>query len=105
VSSTRRGRLSAAAVPERTLCRKTAAAHTTARLRSGAGQETRLTEHPDGSPTGAGADQPAGMPRWVKVLAGVVLLLVALVLVLHLTGNGPGPGSHLGSAAVGPPWS
>lgn len=44
------------------------------------------------------------MPRWVKILGVVVLLLVLLVGVPHLTGNGPGPGSHLGSAAISPLW-
>jgi hypothetical protein len=53
---------------------------------------------------GPGA-QPAGMPRWVKVLGVLVLLLVLLVVVLHLTGNSlGGPGSHLGSAVSGQLW-
>jgi hypothetical protein len=48
------------------------------------------------------AGQPAGTPRWVKVLGIVVLLLVLLVAVLHLTGNSMGgPGSHLGAAQTG----
>jgi hypothetical protein len=48
----------------------------------------------------AESDEPdAGTPRWVKVLAILVLLLVLLVAVLHLTGTRPGgSGSHLGLA-------
>jgi hypothetical protein len=43
--------------------------------------------------------QPAGVPRWVKILGVVVLVLVLLLIVLHLTGNSlGGPGSHLRSA-------
>jgi hypothetical protein len=52
--------------------------------------------------TPAGTGQPAGTPRWVKVLGLLVLLMVLLVAVLHLTGNSMGGhGSHLGSAAWG----
>jgi hypothetical protein len=65
--------------------------------------EPSATPHtPADPPTGAG--EPAGTPRWVKILGVVVLLLVLLVAVVHLTGNGPGPGSHLGSAAGSPLW-
>ena len=35
-------------------------------------------------------------PRWVKVAAGILLLLVLLVVILHLTGNGFG--EHLPTA-------
>ena len=50
--------------------------------------------------------QPAGVPRWVKVVGVVVLVLVLLFVVLHLTGNSlGGPGSHLGSAEGNPLWS
>ena len=45
-------------------------------------------------------DLPPGMPRWVKVAALVVGLLLLLVLVLRLTGvageHGPGMHSSLG---------
>lgn len=42
-------------------------------------------------------DGPPGMPRWVKVGAVVLGLLILMVLVLHLTGvvSGHGPGEHL----------
>jgi hypothetical protein len=48
------------------------------------------------------------MPRWVKVAAIVVGLLILLFLVLQLTGiaGEHGPGRHLSGAAtvpVGPP--
>ncbi len=52
---------------------------------------------PDRSPDDAAA---GGIPRWVKVLGVLVLLLILVVAVLHLTGNSAGgPGSHLGSTA------
>lgn len=47
-------------------------------------------------------DTPPGMPRWVKVAAVVVGLLLLLFLVLQLTGlageHGPGMHSSLGAA-------
>ena len=50
---------------------------------------------------GPGADQegPPGLPRWVKVAAIVVGLLLLLFLVLQLTGVGGqhGPGMHSSS--------
>ncbi len=48
-----------------------------------------------------GTDVPPGMPRWVKVAAVVVGLLILLFLVLQLTGiageHGPGMHSSLGA--------
>lgn len=40
---------------------------------------------------------PTGMPRWVKVLGGVILALVLVFVVLKLTGIGGdhGPGRHM----------
>jgi hypothetical protein len=38
----------------------------------------------------ANTAEHAGMPQWVKALAVLGVLLVALVVVLHLTGNVPG---------------
>ncbi len=47
----------------------------------------------------AGADQdgPAQMPRWVKVAALIIGLLVVLFVVVKLTGIGGehGPGRHM----------
>lgn len=42
-------------------------------------------------------DGPPGMPRWVKVGALVLGLLLLLLLALHLTGvsSGHGPGQHI----------
>lgn len=34
--------------------------------------------------------KPPGMPRWVKVLGIILLMLVLAVIALHLTGNNPG---------------
>lgn len=34
--------------------------------------------------------EPPPMPLWVKVFAGVALLLLLAFIVLHLTGNGMG---------------
>lgn len=63
---------------------------------------TRLSDGSDPAPdTNPGTGPAAGMPRWVKILGLVVLLLVLLLAVLHLTGNSVGgPGSHLGVAAA-----
>ena len=51
-------------------------------------------------------DAPPGMPRWVKVSAVVVGLLILLFVVLQLTGiageHGPGMHSSLGSPPVSP---
>ena len=45
-------------------------------------------------------DAPPGMPRWVKVAAIVVGLLILIVVILQLTGlagdHGPGMHSSLG---------
>ncbi|MCA0144061.1 hypothetical protein [Blastococcus sp. LR1] len=47
------------------------------------------------------AEPPPGAPRWVKVLALLVLLLALVFVVLHLTGNSVGgPGRHLGLAEL-----
>lgn len=55
------------------------------------------------SPGGSG--RPAGMPRWVKILGVVLLVLALLIVVLHLTGGSiGGPGSLLGSTWVSPLW-
>ena len=49
-------------------------------------------------PERAGArGAPPGMPRWVKVLGGIALLVVVLVAILLLTGGNHGPGRHTGS--------
>lgn len=43
-------------------------------------------------------DVPPGMPRWVKIAAIIVGLLILLFLILQLTGvaGDHGPGRHLG---------
>ena len=50
---------------------------------------------------GAEGETPPGMPRWVKVSAIVVAVLLALFLVLRLTGIGGehGPGRHMSGSA------
>jgi hypothetical protein len=60
--------------------------------------------HPAGSePNAANEATPPGVPRWVKVSAAVVVvLLVALVLVMALTGGEHGPGLHTGAGIVAP---
>lgn len=40
------------------------------------------------------ADRYPGTPRWVKLSALAVVLLVALFAGLHLAGIGMGPGMH-----------
>jgi hypothetical protein len=50
------------------------------------------------------ADAPPGMPRWVKVAAVVVGLLILLFVVLQLTGiageHGPGMHSSTGQSST-----
>ena len=42
-------------------------------------------------PGGPGrAEEPTGMPRWVKVFGVVAVVVVVLVVVMLLTGHGPG---------------
>jgi len=36
-----------------------------------------------------------GIPRWVKILGIVVILLVLLFVIMHLAGGGMGPGMHM----------
>ncbi len=38
---------------------------------------------------------PTGMPRWVKVLLIIAVILVLLFVILHLTGNGFGDHMHM----------
>ena len=59
--------------------------------------DPRPDSRPDTRPDG-----PPGMPRWVKVAAIVVGLLILIVAILQLTGltgdHGPGMHSFLGRA-------
>jgi hypothetical protein len=58
-----------------------------------------MTEPSDDRDPTPGTEQATAVPRWVKLLGVVLLLLVLLIAVLHLTGNSlGGPGSHLGVA-------
>ena len=51
------------------------------------------------------AGRPTGVPRWVKILGVVALLLLLVLVVLHLAGNSlGGPGSHFGAADPGLRW-
>ena len=50
----------------------------------------RDTDEPD--PKGA-------TPRWVKLFAGALVLIIVVVVILHLTGNALG-GHHLSLSAV-----
>ena len=54
--------------------------------------------------TDADEGTPPGMPRWVKIAAIVVGLLVLLFVVLQLTGIGGehGPGRHMSGATTPP---
>jgi len=63
-----------------------------------------MTDRSDDSPPGEATrgDEHAGMPRWVKVFAGIALVLVVLVAILLLAGGNHGPGRHTGSADTPP---
>ena len=71
---------------------------------AGQPQETTMTDSPQ--PTGPANDrnpaQPPAMPRWVKVSAIVVgvLLLVFLILKLAGVGGQHGPARHQAGAAT-----
>lgn len=55
-----------------------------------------------GSGRDAHRGSPPGMPRWVKVV-GFVALVVALLLVAFLiVGGGHGPGRHASTSGVAP---
>ena len=55
-----------------------------------------------GDPAG---EEPPGMPRWVKVSAVVVVVLVALLVTVHLlTGGGPGHHMPVGIGAGQGAW-
>lgn len=52
--------------------------------------------------------EPAtGLPRWVKVLAIVAVIAVALLVVMLLAGHGPGRHLNHGLGGIGvvQPWS
>lgn len=51
--------------------------------------------------SGAGPSSPPGMPRWVKIAAITVGVLIVLFLVLQLTGiaGEHGPGRHMSGTA------
>jgi hypothetical protein len=46
-------------------------------------------------PPSADDDDQIGMPVWVKVFAGIAVVLVLLFIVMHLAGGGMG--RHMGS--------
>ena len=60
-----------------------------------------MTDPRSDSRATTGPDGPPGMPRWVKVAAIVVGLLILIVVILQLTGlageHGPGMHSSLGT--------
>jgi hypothetical protein len=64
-----------------------------------------VTDPQNDSQRGTPGDTPPGMPRWVKVAAVVVGLLILLFVVLQLTGiageHGPGMHSSTGQQAGG----
>ena len=49
------------------------------------------------SHTGPGGEPPPPAPRWVKVLAIIALVVVAMVAVMLLSGGNHGPGRHMGA--------
>ena len=65
-----------------------------------------MTEQPPNveQQTGAGRDTPPGMPRWVKIAAMAVGVLILLFLILQLTGvaGQHGPGRHMSGSAPQP---
>jgi hypothetical protein len=59
-----------------------------------------------GDDTGVGTDRGSspGTPRWVKVSAAIILVLVLVFVVLKITGLGGehGPGRHTGGGETPP---
>lgn len=61
-----------------------------------------MADHPDASPppiSQADRDRPPGVPRWVKVSAALILLVVAALVISRVAGVEHGPGLHSGSTA------
>ncbi len=58
-------------------------------------------------PVEADPGTPPGMPRWVKIAAIVVGLLILLFVVLQLTGIGGehGPGRHMSGETTPAVWA
>lgn len=47
-------------------------------------------------------EAPPPAPRWVKVFAGIIVVILGMLVVLKLVGGGGhGPGRHTGSADTG----
>ncbi len=46
---------------------------------------------------------PPAAPRWVKIFAALIVMLIVVVIILHLTGNSFGPGMHDMPATHGVP--
>jgi hypothetical protein len=59
---------------------------------------SRPEEKSAGGPEPGDREEFAGMPRWVKILGIVVVMLVVIMIAAHLAGRG-GP-SHSGSSSV-----
>ena len=53
-----------------------------------------MADPPTNSDSPRRSDEDIGMPRWVKVLGLVALVLVVLLVVVLLAGGGHGPGRH-----------
>ena len=50
----------------------------------------------DGDRAGSPPPRRASVPRWVQVIAGVAVVIVALVLIMLALGHNPG--QHLGAS-------
>ena len=60
-----------------------------------------MSQSQDGSRLGANQSTPTGMPRWVKMLGIIAILVVLLVGIAMLaTGGEHGPGRHLPPATT-----
>lgn len=65
-------------------------------------KEIDLPKQPEHDKEAKDPSSPPGMPRWVKILAIVlVTVLAALVVVMLIVGDDHGPGRHDGSLTSG----
>lgn len=61
-------------------------------------EETIMSQTHEGPERELAISTPPPTPRWVKVFAIILIVLVLLFGILHLTGNSlGGPGSHMPS--------
>ena len=67
------------------------------------GTDTSAPPSTGGTCKKADRNAPPSIPRWVKISAIIMLVLVLLFVVLHLTGHGFGDHMHMSGMEQGGP--